>query len=213
MNTRYASPRVAAQATALAATIGLAAAGWILAATRMSGMDMGTATALGSFPFFVSVWVPMMAAMMLPGTAWLAMRIAADRRGFLDVPRYVASYLAVWSVAGIVVFAVYRPHGPAVGGAITVAAGLYELTPIKGRFRRMCQDQCKPGWELGLCCLVASGGLMLVMVALGVMSLAWMAVIAGVLLFQKLVRPRAAVDVPVALAIVTVGVAQLIQIT
>jgi predicted metal-binding membrane protein len=210
MNTRYASPRVAAQATALAATIGL---GWIVAATRMRGMDMGTAAALGSFPFFVSVWVPMMAAMMLPGTAWLAIRTAADRRRFLDVPHSVASYLAVWSLAGIVVFAVYRPHGPAVGGAITVAAGLYELTPIKGRFRRMCQDQSRPGWELGLCCLVASGGLMLVMVALGVMSLAWMAVIAGVLLFQKLVPPRAAVDVPVALAIVIVGVAQLFQIT
>ena len=213
MNTRYASPRVAAQATALAATIGLAAAGWILAATRMSGMDMGTATALGSFPFFLSVWVPMMAAMMLPGTAWSALRIAADRRRFLDVPRYVASYLGVWSLAGVVVFAVYRPHGTTVGGAMTVAAGLYELTPIKGRFRRMCQDRSMPGWELGLCCLVSSGGLMLVMVALGVMSLTWMAVLAGVLLIQKLVAPRAAVDVPVALAIVTVGVAQLAQIT
>ncbi len=49
MNTRSASPPAAGQATALAATIGLGAAGWILASARMSGMDMGTATALGRF--------------------------------------------------------------------------------------------------------------------------------------------------------------------
>jgi hypothetical protein len=41
------------------------------------------------------------------------------------------------------------------------------------------------------------------------MSLTWMAVFAGVLLVQKLVAPRAAVDVPVGLAIVALGVAQL----
>jgi predicted metal-binding membrane protein len=32
----------------------------------MNGMDMGTATQLGSFGSFIAVWVVMMAAMMLP---------------------------------------------------------------------------------------------------------------------------------------------------
>ena len=36
---------------------------------QMNGMDMGTATQLGSFGFFIAVWVAMMAAMMLPGAA------------------------------------------------------------------------------------------------------------------------------------------------
>ncbi len=152
----------------------------------------------------------MMAAMMLPGTAPSTLRVAADHRRFLDVPRYIASYLGVWSLVGVLVFAVYRPHGTAVAGAITVAAGLYELTPIKGRFRGMCRDRSMAGWELGLCCVGSSGGLMLVMIALGAMSLTWMAVLAGVLLVQKLVAPWAAVDVPVALAFVAVGLVQLI---
>jgi predicted metal-binding membrane protein len=209
MNTRSTSHLAAAPATALAATIGLGAAGWVLAATRMSGMDMGTATALGSFPFFLSVWIPMMAAMMLPGTARSALRVAAGSRRFLDVPRYVVSYLGVWSLAGVAVFAVYRPHGTAVAGAMTVAAGLYELTPLKARFRRMCRDRSMAGWELGLCCLGSSGGLMLVMLALGAMSLIWMAALAGVVLIQKLVAPRAAVDLPVALAILALGLTHL----
>ena len=213
MNTRSASPPAAAQAAAVAATIGLGAAGWILAVPRMSGMDMGPATTLRSFPFFLSAWIPMMAAMMLPGSAPSALRVAAGSRRSLDVSRHVASYLAVWSLAGVLVFAVYRPHGKAVAGAMIVAAGLYEVTPVKGRFRQVCRDRSMAGWELGLCCLGSSGGLMLVMVALGPMSLVWMAVLAGVLLVQKLAPPRAAVDVPVGLAIVVLGLAQLTQVT
>ncbi len=53
---------------ALAATVGIGTASWFLTVQRMSGMDMGVATRLGSFPYFLSVWVPMMAAMMLPGS-------------------------------------------------------------------------------------------------------------------------------------------------
>ena len=48
---------------------------------------------------------------------------------------------------------------------------------------------------------------MLMMIALGVMSLTWMAVIAGVQLVQKLVPPIAAVDIPVAVAILALGIA------
>jgi predicted metal-binding membrane protein len=47
---------------------------------------------------------------------------------------------------------------------------------------------------------------MLMLVAVGVMSLTWMAVTAGVVLAQKLLPPRAAIDVPLALAIIGLGV-------
>ena len=46
---------------------------------------------------------------------------------------------------------------------------------------------------------------MAMFVALGVMSLAWMTVVTVVVLAQKLVPPRASIDVPLALAIVTLG--------
>jgi hypothetical protein len=63
------SAGTAAAAAALTATVGLAAASWVVAVQRMNGMDMGVATGLGSFAFFVALWVSMMAAMMLPGAA------------------------------------------------------------------------------------------------------------------------------------------------
>jgi predicted metal-binding membrane protein len=47
---------------------------------------------------------------------------------------------------------------------------------------------------------------MLIFVVLGVMSITWMAVIAVLVTFQKLLSPRAASDVPLALAIVGLGI-------
>ncbi len=61
--------QTAATAAALTATLGLAAASWVVAARQMNGMDMGASTRLGSFAFFAAVWLWMMAAMMLPGAA------------------------------------------------------------------------------------------------------------------------------------------------
>ena len=68
--------RTAATASALTATLGLAAASWIVAVQQMNGMDMGSQTRLGSFAFFLAVWVSMMAAMMLPGAAPAVLRRA-----------------------------------------------------------------------------------------------------------------------------------------
>ncbi len=58
------------------------------------------------------------------------------------------------------------------------------------------------GFQFGLYCVGSSIGLMVMLVALGVMSVAWMSVIAALVLAQKLLPPRASIDVPVALAIV-----------
>jgi hypothetical protein len=58
------SARTATVAAVLA--LGLAAAAWVVSVRQMNGMDMGVATGLGSFAFFVALWVSMMAAMMLP---------------------------------------------------------------------------------------------------------------------------------------------------
>jgi predicted metal-binding membrane protein len=195
---------------AFTATIGLGVAGWIVTVQRMHGMDMGVATRLGSLPFFLSVWVPMMAAMMLPGTAPVMQRIVRIGGRLVDIPRYLGGYLAIWAIVGIAVYAAYRPHGTVAAGAITLAAGVYELTPIKRRFRQMCRDRASSGLELGLWCLGSSIGLTLLIVALGVMSLTWMSIIAGVVLVQKLLQPRAAIDIAVAVAVMALGVAVLI---
>ncbi len=193
-----------ASAMALTATLGLAAASWVVAVPQMNGMDMGVATQLGSFAFFVALWVAMMAAMMLPGAAPAVLR-SARARGVRAVPLFVGSYLAVWTLVGVAVYALYRPHGSFAAGALVVAAGIYELTPLKGHFRRRCRESIGSGFEYGLCCVASSIGLMLMLVALGVMGVAWMALVAALVLTQKLRPAQAAIDLPLALAIVGLG--------
>jgi predicted metal-binding membrane protein len=212
MDDQYSAPRAIttsargyATAAALTTTFGLAGASWVVAVGRMRGMDMGPATALGSFAFFITQWVWMMAAMMLPGAAPAVLRAARASSRARAVPLFVGSYLAVWALVGIAVYGSYRPHGTVTAGLVTIAAGVYELTPLKQEFRRSCRGSRRSGFEFGLCCVGSSIGLMLMLVTLGVMSLMWMSIIAVLVLAQKLLPPGAAIDVPVALVIIGLG--------
>jgi predicted metal-binding membrane protein len=204
--TTFAAARAGAMAAALTATLGLAAASWGIAVWQMHGMDMGVATRLGPFAFFIAVWVAMMAAMMLPGAAPAVLRRAQAGGGARAVPLFIGSYLAVWTLAGIAVYALYRPHGYVAAGVVVIAAGVYELTPVKRHFRRRCRDTVRSGFGFGLCCAGSSIGLMLMLLALGAMSLIWMSVVAVLVLAQKLLPPKAAVDVPLAFAILGFGI-------
>jgi predicted metal-binding membrane protein len=194
-----------ATAAVLAATLGLAAACWVVSVWQMHGMNMGTATPLGSFGFFIAVWAAMMAAMMLPGAAPAVLR-SARAGGIRAVPPFVGSYLAVWALAGVLVYVLDRPHGTLVAGVVTIAAGVYEFTPLKRHYRRRCREAIGSGLGLGLCCMGSSAVLMAVLVALGVMSVPWMAVIAVIVLAQKLLPPIAPVDALLALAITGLGI-------
>src|SRR6266852_4187469 len=192
------APRAAA---ALAATLGLSAAAWVVTVRQMHGMDMGVATPLGSFALFVALW----AAMMLPGAALAVLSRAPANGPVPAVVPFVASYLAVWTLVGALVYAVYRPHGSAVAGALVIAAGVYELTRLKQHCRRCCRENARSGFAFGLYCVGSSIGLMVMLLALGVMSVTWMGVIAALVLVQKLLPAKAAIDVPLALAIVALG--------
>jgi predicted metal-binding membrane protein len=191
---------------ALAATLGLAVGSWVVAIRQMIGMDMGVATRLGSFTFFIALWVSMMAAMMLPGATPAVLRHADAGGGVGAVSLFVGSYLAVWTLVGVVVYALYRPHGSLAAGAVAIAAGVYEFTPLKQHFRRRCHETVRSGFEFGLYCVGSSIGLMLMLVALGVMNVTWMSVIAVLAVAQKLLPAKAAIDVPLALAIIGFGV-------
>jgi predicted metal-binding membrane protein len=197
---------------ALAATLGLATASWVVAVWQMTGMDMdigmdmGVATRLGSFAFFVALWVSMMAAMMLPGAAPAVLRRTDASGGVRAVPLFVGSYLAVWTLVGVAVYALYRPHGSFVAGTVAIAAGVYEFTPVKRHFRRRCRESIRSGFAFGLYCVGSSIGLMLMLVALGLMSVTWMSVIAVLAFAQKLLPAKAVIDVPLALAIIGLGV-------
>jgi predicted metal-binding membrane protein len=93
-----------------------------------------------------------------------------------------------------------------VAGSLTIAAGLYELTPPKRDCRRRCRESVRSGFEFGVYCVGSSIGLMVMLLALGVMSITWMSLIAVLVLAQKLLPDRPAVDVPVAVSIVALGI-------
>jgi predicted metal-binding membrane protein len=195
----------AAAPPVVAVTLGLAAAGWAGAAWLMDGMDMGVATRTGSFWFFAAAWVTMMAAMMLPGAAPAVARHARMRGTARAAVPFAGSYLAIWALAGVVAYALDRPHGALAAGVVVIAAGAYELTPAKRHFRQRCREGAGSGAEYGLCCLGAGAGLMAMLVALDVMSLLWMSVVAVLACAQKLLPAKPAIDVPLALAITGFG--------
>jgi predicted metal-binding membrane protein len=214
---------------------------WIVTVNRMRGMDAGPGTDLGGFGWYLGIWTTMMAAMMLPAATPMILlfaRVSGERarRGQAFVPTwvFVAGYLAVWVVYGAVAYGLARGiraagagflgwdrFGPYVVGAAVVAAGLYELTPLKTMCLRHCRSPMHfvvTGWregapgafrmgaEHGAYCLGCCWGLMVALFALGVMSLFWMALVAGIIVFQKL-APRADRLVSVvAVALVALGI-------
>jgi len=199
------SRRAARPAIVLGATLGLAAACWAAAAWLMGGMDMGVATRPGSFGFFAAVWVTMMAAMMLPGAAPAIARHARVSGTLFAAPLFTGSYLALWALAGVAAYALDRPHGSIAAGLVVIAAGVYELTPAKRHCRRRCRENAGSGLKFGLCCAGSTIGLMAMLVALDVMSLFWMSVVAVLACAQKLLPAKAAIDVPLALALIGLG--------
>lgn len=82
----------------------------------------------------------MMAAMMLPGAAPATARRVGVSGKVRVAPPFAGSYLAIWALAGVVAYALDRPHGSLAAGAVVIAAGAYELTPVKRHFRRRCRD-------------------------------------------------------------------------
>jgi predicted metal-binding membrane protein len=192
------------------ATLATATACWAVAVDRMDGMDMGVRSTLGSLGFFAGVWLVMMAAMMLPAAAPAVARHVALHGRLTSAPVFVASYLAVWTLVGLASYSVYRPHGTTAAGVLVIAAGLYELTPLKRHFRMRCREAIDSGLRFGVCCVGSSIGLMVVLAALGIMSVTWMVAVAGLVTVQKLLPPRRTLDVALAAAIVALGVVTIV---
>jgi predicted metal-binding membrane protein len=102
--------------------------------------------------------------------------------------------------------------GPYAAGVVIVAAGLYELTPLKRLSLRRCRSARHPvsalgsGLAHGVDCVGCSGALMAVLFVLGAMSLFWMAVVA-VAIFAEKVLPHGTRLAPVfAVALIALGI-------
>jgi predicted metal-binding membrane protein len=195
--------------------VALAGLAWWSTADRMAGMDAGPGTDVGALGWFLGIWVVMMAAMMLPSLApTVALYATMTRRhGFARPLLFTAAYLVVWGAAGLAAYALFvlgrslvgselrwAGAGRWVAAGVLVVAAVYELTPLKD----VCLSKCRSplgfllgGWrdgELGAFTMGARNGawclgccwaLMAALFALGVMSLAWMALIAALIALEK----------------------------
>ena len=138
----------------------------------------------------------MTAVGMVPGTLPAA-RLVAVTRGVLASAAFMLSYAAVWLAIGVVGFFALSPLGPAVrwagAGAALAATAVYELTPLKDACLRRCRSPLRillapsvaAGLRHGVDCAGCCAFLMALMVVLGLMSIAWMVVLAAVVLVQK----------------------------
>jgi predicted metal-binding membrane protein len=127
----------------------------------------------------------MTAAMMLPGAVPAIARRVRGHHGMLAAPAFAGAYLAVWTVAGLAIYALYRPPATGVAVALVAAAVVYELTPLKRECRRRCREERRSGLRFGGWCVGSSLGLMAVLVALDPMSLPLMCAAGAIALIQK----------------------------
>jgi predicted metal-binding membrane protein len=160
-----------------------------------------------------AMMLPSAAPMVLVFSRVSRERLRSGRAGSVPTWVFLAGYLAAWTAYGLLAYGAFRlidgvDHGllawdragPYVAGGAVAAAGLYQLSPLKEVCLRHCRSPLHyifGGWregrlgalrmgaEHGLYCVGCCWGLMVVLFAVGVMSLFWMAVIAGVIFAEK----------------------------
>ena len=213
----------------------LAALAWWSTVDRMRGMDEGPGTGLGTLGWFLGVWTVMMAAMMFPSVAPTVALYSRMTRDCSPVAPLVftSGYLLVWAGAGLVAFAISDLGGRALGdvlawdragrwvaGVVLVAAAIYELTPFKSVCLRHCRSPfgflvgswrdglggaLEMGTRHGAWCLGCCWALMASLFALGVMSIAWMGFVAGIIAAEKLLPWGRAVTYGTAAILLVLG--------
>ena len=130
-------------------------------------------------------WAPMMAAMMIPGATPAIVRRARHGGGALETPLFTGAYFAIWLLAGLAVWQLYRPPGAVAAAALVAAGALYQCSGVQRACRRRCRERLRSGAVLGVACVGSSLGLMAVLVALDPMSLPLMAAVCAVASLQK----------------------------
>jgi predicted metal-binding membrane protein len=163
-----------------------------------------------------AMMLPSAAPMVLMFARVTRERARKGQAVFVPTWIFVFGYFAAWSGFGIGAYLIdhfirsldmpwllWDRRGPMIAGMAVGAAGLYQLTPIK----RTCLTHCRSpleffmqSWQTGatgalrmgihhgLYCVACCWGLMLVLFAVGVMSLFWMTLVA-ILIFAEKVLP------------------------
>jgi predicted metal-binding membrane protein len=202
----------------------LAALAWALLAWQATNPEMDMAMSSPSMglraPLFLAIWVVMMVAMMFPTAAPMILtfhRVQAGKRErgdrFVSTWLFLAAYMLVWVMAGIGAYvgalaaeavaarmALSSANAARIGGIILIAAGIYQLTPLKD----LCLSKCRTpigfimtswrdgasgavrmGLLHGAYCLGCCWLLFVLLFPLGIMNIAAMAAITLLIFAEK----------------------------
>jgi len=207
-------------------------------------MTMGTPFSVGNALLYVLLWGVMMVAMMFPAivpVVGLFSTVAGRKREqgvpFTPAWVFVAGYLVLWTLAGGVgytvdlaiqalpeVFPALRTYGLVIGGLTLIAAGVYQLTPLK----YLCLSQCRSpmgflltswrdgalgafrmGLHHGAYCLGCYWSLMAVLFVVGTMNLVWMGILSMVIFVEKIVPHGVEMGKATGLALIALGLAMM----
>jgi predicted metal-binding membrane protein len=213
----------------------LAGVGWWWTVGQMRAMDNGPWTGLGAFGWFLAVWVVMMAAMMFPSvapTVALYSRMTGQRSPWLPL-LFGTGYLITWTASGVAAFTIVTGFGRVSGdflawdragrwaaGATLVLAAVYQVTPLKDACLGKCRSPLsfllgswrdgpwgalQMGTKNGGWCVGCCWALMASLFALGVMSVTWMAVVAGLIAVEKTMPWRAVASMGTAAVLLVLG--------
>jgi predicted metal-binding membrane protein len=174
---------------------------------------------LTAFGVVVLMWFVMMVAMMLPAvTPWLlgfATMTRTNGGGFpyLSVGLFAGGYFAIWLAyslggawlqIGLQQWGFLHPDlrvSAVLGGVLLVAAGLFQMTPLKAACLAHCRNPLtfflarwqdgpagafQMGFRHGVYCLGCCWALMALSFALGVMNLLWMAALTLIICVEKI---------------------------
>ena len=172
--------------------LGIALATWIVAIERMDGMDAGPGTGYGALGWLLGLWTTMMAAMMLPSAVLMAR--------------------PVWAASGWRGAGGHRGRA-GIRGRVRGLSAQACVPPALPRTAPLRQHRWRPGplgsvmlgTEHGAWCLGCCAGLMLILVALGVMSVVWMTAVAMPVFAEKVLPGGARLPGPI--AVIMIGLA------
>jgi predicted metal-binding membrane protein len=199
--------------------------------SAVSGMAMGS---IEGIALFLSAWAVMMVAMMIPATLplillyrHLARQRLSPAQARIGTAILLVGYVAVWATAGLPVYA-YNSFSSAAGSLaavlpalLLIVGGAYQFTPLK----RICHARCSSplfflmrnwrpgatgalrlGMVHGVDCLGCCAGIMLGLVALGMMNLIWMLTAAVVIFVEKTIPGSHRVAGPLGILMVAGGI-------
>lgn len=222
----------------------LAAAAWgvLIWQARTADAEMAMRPTMGiGAPLFLAIWVAMMVAIMFPTAAPMVLmfaRIHAGKRRreqpFVPTWVFVGAYLVVWTLLGVAAYAAalgaehladrsmwLMDNAGRLGGAVLIAAGLYQVSPLK----HLCLSKCRSplafimtswrdgyrgsfrmGLEHGVYCAGCCWLLFVILFPLGMLNVAAMAVMTAVIFAEKSLRIGPLISRLAAAALIAYGV-------